>query len=312
MADFRIRGLPRAALRHVKARLTKPKRVRAECVDLTSRTADPIEAISLAIQTGATPVIRVPLAALRHKRLGIRIDDVVTNPFTRTVAEYLSGECTTYTESTLWRYCQAWQPASLAEFVGLEVADDGSDLARPLAAIVLPWEHGGDRAELSARRKTHERKWTLKFGPSPSGSHGYSSSCGPTSDSYGEHRFGWHCEVAASIAELASARGIAGDTWWVPDQGGYVEVQILAAGDSWAGLVSDDKHRTTALGAVGAKDLLVSIPSHYPVVRREEVASWPAVRSGLYTAEQALEVFDRFLAGAPPNGFPELGRSGLS
>ena len=51
VADSRIRGLPRAALRHVKARLTKPKRVRAECVDLTSRTADPIEAISLAIQT---------------------------------------------------------------------------------------------------------------------------------------------------------------------------------------------------------------------------------------------------------------------
>jgi hypothetical protein len=301
VADFRIRGLPRAALRRVKARLTKPKRVRAECVDLTSRTADPIEAISLAIQTGATPVIRVPLAALRHKRLGIRIDDVVTNPFTRTVAEYLSGECTTYTESTLWRYYQAWQPASLAEFVGLEVADDRSHLALPLAAIVLPWKHGGDGAKLSVWRETHERRWTLN-----------SSSCGPTSDSYGEHRFGWHCEVAASIAELASARGIAGDTWWVPDQGGYVEVQILAAGDSWAGLVSDDKHRTTALGAVGAKDLLVSLPSHYPVVRREDVASWPAVCSGLYTAEQALEVFDRFLAGTPPNGFPELGRSGLS
>jgi len=158
VADFRIRGLPRAALRRVKARLTKPKRVRAECVDLTSRTADPIEA----------------------------------------------------------------------------------------------------------------------------------------------------------IAELASPRGITGDTWWVPDQGGYVEVQILAAGDSWAALVSDGKHRTTALGAVGAKDLLVSIPSRYPVVRREDVASWPAVCSGLYTVEQALEVFDRFLAGAPPNGFPELGRTGLS
>ena len=118
--------------------------------------------------------------------------------------------------------------------------------------------------------------------------------------------------MAASIAELASARGIAGDTWWVPDQGGYVEVQILAAGDSWAGLVSDGKHRTKAFGAVGAKGLLVSLPSHYPVVRREDVASWPAVCSGLYTAEEAREGFERPLGGAPPNGFPDFGRPGLS
>jgi hypothetical protein len=255
----------------------------------------------LGFEAGAIPLLRVPVGALRAERLGSGIEDAEINPFTRTVADFLSATCVTYEGSALQRFYASWQPTTLDEFLGV-ATDPHSKLRGRLVADVLPWERPAQPDELDARREAEERTWLLKFGEAPGGPHG-SSYFGPTSDALGAYRFGKHTRVAASMAKDAARKDTLDEDWWDPARGGYVEVQILVGDGRWAGIVREGKHRTTALAALDIPSLIASIPPHYPVLRREEARSWPGVRQGLYTLDEALGVFDRFLSGEAPDAF---------
>ena len=305
LAAYGPSGIPREILRillHPQDRTLEPatskEDVRGErtYVDLSSRTDFPHEAIRIAAGLGPdiVPMIRVPMSSLRRNHLGVAIDDRSSNPFTRAVADYLSGEHADYRESAVHLFYETWQPRTLAEFLGLSV-DKNSALASPLITSALPWESGGI-GELVKQRALHELDLWVKFGPPPGPGHGYDH-CGPISDSFGEYRFRKHCDVARSIAI---------DGFMATDH--IIDVQLLAGEGSWALIVRDGKHRTTALATLDVESIVVCLPHDYPVIRREHVASWPGVVGGIYTANEALNVFDRFVKGAPPEGFPVLGR----
>ena len=283
------RGIPREIAHIISpTKKTQSPASATEHVDFSDRTTDPDRAIVLAAERGrdVTAMVRVPMSSLRRSHLGVAIGDPSTNPFTRAVAEYLSGECTDYQNSILHRFYKSWQPTTLAQFVGLD-ADEDSPLSRPLVVGVLPWEPVRNVEELLHERDAYELDRLAKFGPAPEGTHGYDY-FGPTSDALGQYRFSKHCRIAASIAENGYA-----------PSDHIMDVQLMAGDGSWALLVRDGKHRTIAMAALGVESVVVSLPWIYPVIRRQDVKSWPGVASGLYRVEEALEVFDRFIEGRP-------------
>lgn len=259
-------------------------------VDLSNVTSDPIEAFYLV--GGSVPVvmpgIRVPLSSLRHQRLGVRIDDEVSNPFTRSVLEYRKGDQTTYRGSTLEHFYRSWQPRNAGEFLGLGPDGLSPLLSMPMQTDLLPWEPSATAEELRARREALELKRLAKFGEAPEGAHGHDY-FGPVSDSLGEYRYNKHCGVADMMAHESL-------------QDHVIEVQVLVAGSSWALLVRDGRHRTAALAVLGLEEVPVYMPRWYPIIRRESVESWPGVTAGVFTVDQALAVFDRFLEGMAPPG----------
>jgi hypothetical protein len=284
------RGVPREIARIVSpTKRTPSPAAGTEHIDFSEQTTDPDRAIALAAQRGpdVTAMVRVPMSSLRRSHLGVCIDDPRTNPFTRAVTDYLSGERTDYADSILPRFYQSWQPTTLAEFVGVDV-DEDSPLSRPLIVGVLPWEPVRGIEELTHERDAYELDRLAKFGPAPEGTHGYDY-FGPTSDALGEYRFNKHCRVAASIAESG----------YVPSDH-IIDVQLMAGEGSWSLLVRDGKHRTIAMAALGVQSVVVSLPWDYPVIRRSDVETWPGVTSGLYQIDEALEVFDRFVEGRAP------------
>ncbi len=202
----------------------------------------------------------------------------------------MSSQCTTYAGSELERFHRSWHPATLADFAGVLLAEDeaASPLARPLISDLLPWEPYLELEDLVRARDAHELKYLVKLGRAPDGRHGYEY-FGPTSIALGANRYGKYCRVAQEIHE----QGFDEDEH-------TIDVQLLQGDGDWALIVRDGKHRTTALAALGVEDVVVSFPKTYPVVRRAEVETWPGVVNGLYRADQALTVFDRFIAGRAP------------
>lgn len=284
------RGVPREIARIVSpTKKTLSPASDTEHIDFSDQTTDPNRAIVLAAQRGpdVTAMVRVPISSLRRSHLGVRIDDPRTNPFTRAVTDYLSGERTDYADSILPCFYESWQPTTLAEFVGLDV-DEDSPLSRPLIVGVLPWEPVRGIEELTLERNVYELDRLAKFGLAPEGTHGYDY-FGPTSDALGEYRFNKHCNVAASIAQNGYA-----------PSDHIIDVQLMAGEGSWGLLVRDGKHRTIAMAALGVQSVVVALPWDYPMIRRSDVETWPGVASGLYRVDEALEVFDRFVEGRAP------------
>ncbi len=272
---------------------TEPGAPGPDHFDFSHLTSNPGEAIRLALGNGnsITPMLEVPMSSLRRNHLGISIDDTVSNPFTRSVADYLSGKHTGYDGSVLQRFYESWRPETLARFVGV-VADERAPLSRPVIVGDMPWDPYRDIDQLLRERDVYELDRLAKFGRARNGRHGYDY-FGPTSPALGEYRFKKHCRVAQSIVDEGFDPSVH-----------IIDVQLFTGGSSSALLVRDGKHRTTALAAIGIQRVVVSLPSIYPVIRRQDASTWPGVVAGLYTVEQALEVFDRFVEGRPPASFP--------
>lgn len=76
----------------------------------------------------------------------------------------------------------------------------------------------------------------------------------------------------------------------------------LLLGDAqgqWACHVRDGLHRISVLATMGRTMLPILIRGgdNPAIVRRSDVDSWTHVRDGLYRREEALQVFDRLIAG---------------
>jgi hypothetical protein len=63
-------------------------------------------------------------------------------------------------------------------------------------------------------------------------------------------------------------------------------------------------HRTAVLLTLGAQSIPMRFSHHEPVVRRNEVALWPNVVNGLFTVDEALQVFDRHFVALSLDGRP--------
>ena len=95
-----------------------------------------------------------------------------------------------------------------------------------------------------------------------------------------------------SLTQSIIARGFTPDA-----ADGDLGGRFLVANGRWRWLPTAGMHRVPVAAALGVDEFTFRIIS---VVRREESSTWPHVRSGLFSEQAALALFDRLLEGRPP------------
>lgn len=76
-----------------------------------------------------------------------------------------------------------------------------------------------------------------------------------------------------------------------------VGVELEPADGPSTFLLTDGNHRVAALSALGEVRVKLQHPMLEPVAREKDVASWPQVRAGRYTADDSLRVFAAYRLG---------------
>ncbi|TVP49345.1 MAG: hypothetical protein EA350_02330 [Gemmatimonadales bacterium] len=113
---------------------------------------------------------------------------------------------------------------------------------------------------------------------------------GPVSRAKGEFEFVRLTKVIDSIRQYG----------YVPQtRRENISGYIMEADGDWAVMIQSGSHRAPALYALGWRSVPVLIKAN-KTVRRQELASWPCVRNGQMTPEEALKLFDRVLREEDP------------
>jgi hypothetical protein len=252
-------------------------------------------------------VLTVPLRRCRTLgALAFPCGRAEVNPMAATLRAYAAGEERSYEGSPLQRYFERWQPATVAEAVGLDPAAASAQLQAPTTGDVppLPWSP-------EAPSRAHERHQREGFqqaaaragviGQDLVGSLYY----GPVSDAFGAATF----ERLVGIFESIRREG------YVPggsDRPHLRGLLFLRDGD-YRVLITSGKHRIAALSALEVDLVPVEFGATPPiVVDRDDVERWPAVVTGVYTREEALDVFDRVFVAEQPTGVHRSGEPGRS
>lgn len=200
------------------------------------------------------------------------------HPFVAAVREILENPAIPYEESVLASFYRSWQPqtTSEAQFPGSK---------RPPSVLDdLPVER-------------HFNPWLLRPKPCddpmdprcrPPGAPLY----GPVTLQEGERE---HNRLKMMIDSLQTYG-------YDPDNfpRGLITGYVLRFRGQQKFLVVHGQHRTAALSALGITEIEVGIRRKTPIViEDEDVERWPHVRSGLVTAELALEQMARYFPSGP-------------
>mgnify|MGYP007011832300 FL=1 len=250
-------------------------------------------------------IVEIPIAACRGLRhAGLRFGP--GNPLVDTIADHAAGRHAAYAGSALARFHERWQPRSAAASMGLadpdtppQAGEAGLAGLGPLEAVAPWWPDtgGGMPAAVAAHIRHRTAVENRESGISGLGAEGGVIFFGPVSARKGQVEYDRLIRVWASIRDRGYLR--AGD-----DPHGDVTGSLLLRGTAGehAVLIGAGQHRLAALAALGARSVPVRLLRNVSprVVRREDVASWPHVRSGLFRREEALALFDRILEGRPP------------
>lgn len=279
-----VRGVLPALYRSAAHRLghTHP---RIRYVELSGHRDDPLGA--LVVSGRRTPVIEVGFDRLRPYALSISFSDVDRNPFTRTVSEHLT-EPTDYEHSALHDFYASWQPATVGDVYGIG-HPRSPHLEGPPTPDCLPWTDGAWPDHLEAGRRIHEDRMRELMG-SESEPHGFRG-FGPVSTPAGELFLSDFADLTDSISRQG----------YRPELGEQPTMELLTDGTRWAGRVLAGNHRCAVLAGLGCESFRIAVSRG--VVRRSDAPRWPGVRSGLYTEDQAVAVFERFLSGVMPHAF---------
>lgn len=210
------------------------------------------------------------------------------NPFAETLRLFGNSEVSVYQNSPMKTHYERWQPTNVAEAVGLEGADVHGDLqsAHPFD-FVFPWDF---KRPCDVKRFDKIERENAKFGSkSINGRNGHQC-VGPVEDDKGELEFNRFTKVYKSIREKGYQRS--------DDIDGDLRGRIMRDGDKKAILITTGAHRAMALSALNFERISVRV--YQPTIERCMVSFWPNVRNGLFTEDQALQVFDRVMNGEWP------------
>jgi hypothetical protein len=247
------------------------KRTRREgLLDLCGVVDDPREAWLRA--RGAPFLFEVPAARIRA--LGFAGSDP-DNPFVVTRRDYAAGRCSAYKGSALEDFYRQWQPFRTAH-------DTAAGQPEP------PWRESRRRPENTAAGRWQRAGFVdiaRELGVRPEDIRGRITG-GPVTEAFGEVTF----------RRLARLHDSVRRDGFRPDQSdaSYPSGTCHLRGDDFRVTVGSGKHRVTVLLALGWSKIPVELGHRKAPgpIRREEVADWPNVRSGLYTPEAALRLFD--------------------
>lgn len=219
--------------------------------------------------------------------LTFRAEEAIGDEFTR-VVEHLatagSGEAAfEEAAATVHRRYQVEADLSAAELLGFKA---GHELARyPAWALVLPWEPQSveQRYEQYPQAIYRNRSAHGVMFPDPT----LTSAVMRVAYSY---------EAAMSqvmqFERLLKLLSVGG-TLSVES---LPTITVLRGGPQWRWMMSDEgNHRAYIMNYLGRKFFRCRVRS---VVQRNQVSNWPNVQSGLFTANEAISIFDSCFSGS--------------
>ncbi len=236
----------------------------------------------LAYQRSTSVVVSVPVS---HCRMNLMTRPALENPFVAT----LRGGQRHYENSALADYFKANQPVTVGDLLGIS---DSPIAADPAMAAVMPW--WGMTPEERLQQVAVETpqgflgKEAIKLGAHWGKDYGWQY-FGPVSDGVAQQEFKRQWAVYHSIRNKG----------YKPDSYKHIHGEFLIAEQDWVWVNLGGKHRFNALVASGEEQVVVSSRGKYGAhfVYRSDANIWPNVMNGNYTLEEALQVFDRILAG---------------
>lgn len=215
--------------------------------------------------------------------------DSAGNPFVDTILDYCENNHDTYEGSKMEEYYKSFQPANVTELFNLEGNLHSNLVNFPPYARVLPWNNADmkGRKEFVERRVRQESKSRGKELSVKHGEYGH----GPISHEKGVLEINTLIELTESIKKHGYLRSGKYDD--------DIASVVLVNSGNCKYMIRGGTHRAAVLSALGYESLPVRIaPSVIPAfVYRDEVEYWPKVISGLYTVDQALQIFDLIFEG---------------
>lgn len=265
--------------------------------DFRDRTDDPIEALHL---NGSDPfLIDVPLSELRGlESLGFPLVPGAGHPLIDTVVQILRDESLEYGDSPLYRFYDRWRPRNAAETLGLDPEGASPVLTGlPPYAGFAPWYSQHPLRFVKVRLRTL-REDNQAYGKDLGAEHGTVLN-GPLSVEKGRLELDRLREITKSIRH----RG-----YLLPDSAqDHIPGHLMIRDSTWRVMIRNGNHRASVLAALGWSKVPILIASSvggHP--RRAEAGSWPNVRRGVFTEEEAQSVFDRIFDGRQPHGCPSV------
>lgn len=265
-----------------------------ELLDLSKTDyLDPISAIYAS--KGESILIKVPLFKCRFDHMLANTCSLDSqSAFIQTLLLYQKGECTSYKESPLKAFYDDFQPQSIADLLSFsDPCNPILSTTSPLAAL-WPWSNSTlsesfNRQKLNCVLESRQHGFDLTYNDG-------SASFGPVSLEKGELEF--HRTI--TIYEKLKKESFRVDSGGVDN----IVCSILYLDDisDWRVLIHAGNHRMAALTVLGYDSITVQINANrgglFSIIRKLEIDSWPAVRQGYYSKDEARAIFDKlFVAG---------------
>ncbi|MCD6007021.1 hypothetical protein [Halomonas sp. IOP_31] len=265
-------------------------------LDLRGLLDSPFEALSRA---NYQPVlVDIPLDRCRGLDLmAFSCSNDSNHPFITTLCDYLSGDARSYSESKLRGYYARFNPRSSAQYMGLVGECDDMFADSPLYALA-PW-----LGVLSKSQRNHIIKFMRSDGKEHGATKFNKNDCiffGPISRSRGELEFNRLIKLVKPMAEQGYIRN--------DNRDGDITGSLLIRDQEYSILVGRGQHRICSLAANGNTRAPIRIlPDKYNVIDRKESKSWPGVQHGMFSVNQAEELFDRVFEGRQPDAYYNCG-----
>jgi hypothetical protein len=185
----------------------------------------------------------------------------------------------------LAQYYQRWQPVSAAARLGLTARRSPALAATPAWVDTYPWN-----PEPLARTIAHKlarAPTALDGGPVDAHPTQGTKLCGPASPALIRHEAGRLLAVLTAMERDGYQRhdGPGGD----PEC-----IALIGPAAPWHWVVGRGHHRAAVAAAFGLESIPIRITN---IIDRAHAAVWPNVRSGLFSQDAALRVFDDLLQG---------------
>lgn len=263
--------------------------------DLRAVTSDPIEAV---YRTGGQPaLIDVPLDKCRFV-MGAPCNAESCHPFVQCLHKYAQGD--NKSVNILKEYYSLWPPSDAVGYLGLDCDLVPCALRRLSSQMaVAPWSRLEPIDRQKAFRILYEKEdneaIALMTGKEKIKLKGASLN---------DSKALLHFFRLKSIYESVRSRGYIRSDSSEGDMTGFVMVK---GASEWRILLGAGTHRISALATLGYRMAPLRLRHSFEapiIIRREDVASWPHVRTGLYSSEAALALFDRLFDGHSPPLFP--------
>lgn len=228
----------------------------------------------------------VPAERCRSHILGFTIEG---NPFVQMLKEYAESK-SGYYGSTLERYYNEYCPTSMQSV--LNSVNPALSKYHPMATV-LPWSTSTPEDKLpitcvDVSATNLLSKEAYKLGLSEQDSFGWQF-FGPVSDSVGLQEY----QRLVTVYNSIQSNG------YQPERHGHMSGHFLISDNDWAWVNFGGKHRFASLAALEFKSIPVALKSKLSglFIRRVDVDCWPNVKNGLFTRDDALDIFDRALKG---------------